>query len=52
MAQKFGVSVVGELDYVAGKEGEKSEKSNCESILTVPVEVKVYEERTGYEHNY
>lgn len=52
MAQKCGVSVIGALDYVAGKEGEKSEKSNCESILTVPVEAKVYEERTGYEHNY
>jgi len=49
MAHQCGVSVVGELGYVAGKEGEGAEQHPGEAAFTLPSEAKVYVERTGVD---
>ena len=49
MAHKCGVSVVGELGYVAGKEGEGAEQHPGEVAFTLPSEAKAYVERTGVD---
>jgi len=49
MAHSCGVSVVGELGYVAGKEGEGAELHPGESAFTIPAEAKAYVERTGVD---
>jgi len=49
MAHKCGVSVVGELGYVAGKEGEGAELHPGETTFTIPSEAKAYVERTGVD---
>ncbi|MDH5393490.1 MAG: class II fructose-bisphosphate aldolase [Gammaproteobacteria bacterium] len=49
MAHKCGVSVVGELGYVAGKVGEGAEQHPGEAALTNPSEAKAYVERTGVD---
>ena len=49
MAHQCGVSVVGELGYVAGKEGEGAEQHPGETAFTIPSEAKVYVERTGVD---
>ncbi len=49
MAHQCGVSVVGELGYVAGKEGEGAEQHPGETTFTLPSEAKAYVERTGVD---
>ena len=49
MAHQCGVSVVGELGYVAGKEGEGAEQHPGETAFTLPSEAKAYVERTGVD---
>ncbi len=49
MAHQCGVSVVGELGYVAGKEGEGAEQHPGEVAFTLPSEAKAYVERTGVD---
>lgn len=49
MAHQCGVSVVGELGYVAGKEGEGAERHPGESAFTLPSEARAYVERTGVD---
>ena len=49
MAHKCGVSVVGELGYVAGKVGEGAEQHPGEAAFTNPSEAKAYVERTGVD---
>jgi len=49
MGHQCGVSVVGELGYVAGKEGEGAEQHPGETAFTIPSEAKVYVERTGVD---
>jgi len=49
MAHKCGVSVVGELGYVAGKEGEGAEQHPGETTFTIPSEAKAYVEKTGVD---
>lgn len=49
MAHGCGVSVVGELGYVAGKEGEGAEQHPGETAFTLPSEAKIYVERTGVD---
>ncbi|MDH5436617.1 MAG: class II fructose-bisphosphate aldolase, partial [Gammaproteobacteria bacterium] len=49
MAHGCGVSVIGELGYVAGEEGEGAEQHPGEFALTVPAEAKAYVERTGVD---
>lgn len=49
MAHKCGVSVFGELGYVAGKEGEGAELHPGETLFTIPSEAKAYVERTGVD---
>jgi fructose-bisphosphate aldolase class II len=49
MAHRCGVSVVGELGYVAGKEGEGAEQHPGETAFTLPSEAKAYVERTGVD---
>jgi len=46
MAHRCGVSVVGELGYVAGKVGEGAEQHPGETEFTIPSEAKAYVERT------
>jgi len=41
--------VVGELGYVAGKEGEGAEQHPGETTFTLPSEAKAYVERTGVD---
>lgn len=49
MAHGCGVSVVGELGYVAGKEGEGAKQHPGETAFTLPSEAKAYVERTGVD---
>lgn len=49
MAHQCGVSVVGELGYIAGKEGEGAEQHPGETALTLPSEAKAFVERTGID---
>lgn len=42
MAHQCGVSVVGELGYVAGQEGEGAEQHPGETTFTLPSEAKAY----------
>ena len=49
MAHKCGVSVVGELGYVAGRVGEGAEQHPGEPAFTNPSEAKAYVERTGVD---
>jgi fructose-bisphosphate aldolase class II len=49
MAHQCGVSVVGELGYVAGREGEGAEQHPGETAFTLPSEAKAYVERTGVD---
>ena len=49
MAHQCGVSVVGELGYVAGKVGEGAELHPGEASFTNPSEAKAYVERTGVD---
>lgn len=49
MAHRCGVSVVGELGYVAGKEGEGAEQHPGETTFTIPSEAKAYVEKTGVD---
>lgn len=49
MAHRCGVSVVGELGYVAGKEGEGAEQHPGETAFTIPSEAKAYVEKTGVD---
>ena len=49
MAHRCGVSVVGELGYVAGAEGEGAEQHPGEAAFTLPSEAKAYVERTGVD---
>ncbi|NOQ87282.1 MAG: fructose-bisphosphate aldolase [Gammaproteobacteria bacterium] len=49
MAHQCGVSVVGELGYIAGKEGEGAEQHPGETAFTLPSEAKAYVERTGVD---
>jgi len=49
MAHQCGVSVVGELGYVAGKEGEGADQHPGETTFTLPSEAKAYVERTGVD---
>jgi len=49
MAHGCGVSVVGELGYVAGKEGEGAKQHPGEMAFTIPSEAKAYVERTGVD---
>ncbi|MDT8283667.1 MAG: class II fructose-bisphosphate aldolase, partial [Gammaproteobacteria bacterium] len=49
MAHRCGVSVVGELGYVAGKEGEGAKQHPGEAAFTLPSEAKAYVERTGVD---
>lgn len=44
-----GVSVVGELGYVAGKIGEGAEQHPGETEYTIPSEAKAYVEKTGVD---
>ncbi len=46
MAHGCGIPVVGELGYVAGREGEGAAFHPGEPTLTIPSEAKVYVERT------
>jgi fructose-bisphosphate aldolase class II len=46
MAHRCGVSVVGELGYIAGNEGEGAEQHPGETAFTLPSEAKAYVERT------
>jgi len=48
-AHGCGVSVVGELGYVAGKMGEGAEQHPGESAFTIPSEAKAYVEKTGVD---
>ena len=47
MAHRCGVSVVGELGYVAGKEG--SQHPVEDAVFTLPSEANVYVQRTGID---
>lgn len=49
IAHSCGVSVVGELGYVAGKVGEGAEQHPGEAAYTIPSEAKAYVERTGVD---
>ncbi len=49
MAHSCGVTVVGELGYVAGKTGEGAEQHPGEIEYTIPSEAKAYVERTGVD---
>ena len=49
MAHGCGVSVVGELGYVAGKEGEGAKQHPGETAFTLPSEAQTYVERTGVD---
>lgn len=49
MAHGCGVSVVGELGYVAGKEGEGAKQHPGETAFTLLSEAKAYVERTGVD---
>jgi fructose-bisphosphate aldolase class II len=49
MAHGCGVTVEGELGYVAGVEGEDAERHPGEVIYTSPEEAKAYVERTGVD---
>lgn len=49
VAHGCGVSVVGELGYVAGKVGEGAEQHPGEAAFTIPSEAKAYVERTGVD---
>jgi len=49
MAHGCGVSVVGELGYVAGKVGEGAEQHPGEAAFTIPSEAKAYVEKTGVD---
>ena len=49
VAHQCGVSVVGELGYVAGEEGEGAEQHPGEPEFTLPSEAQVYVERTGVD---
>jgi len=49
MAKKCGVSVVGELGYVAGQVGEGAEQHPGEASFTSACEAKTYVERTGVD---
>jgi len=49
MAHGCGVSVVGELGYVAGKEGEGAIQHPGETVFTLASEAKTYVERTGVD---
>jgi len=49
IAHGCGVSVVGELGYVAGKEGEGAKQHPGETAFTLPSEAKAYVERTGVD---
>lgn len=49
LAHDCGVSVVGELGYVAGKVGEGAEQHPGETAFTIPSEAKAYVERTGVD---
>lgn len=49
MAHSCGIPVVGELGYVAGREGEGAQLHPGQSALTIPSEAKVYVERTGVD---
>ncbi len=49
MAHRCGISVVGELGYVAGIEGEGAEQHPGETAFTLPSEAKAYVERTGVD---
>ena len=44
-----GVSVVGELGYVAGKVGEGAEQHPGETTFTIPSEAKAYVEKTAVD---
>jgi len=48
-AHGCGVSVVGELGYVAGKVGEGAEQHPGETTFTIPSEAKAYVEKTGVD---
>jgi len=49
IAHGCGVSVVGELGYVAGQMGEDAEQHPGEATFTMPSEAKAYVERTGVD---
>lgn len=49
MAHRCGVTVEGELGYVAGVEGDDAEKHPGELIYTSVEEARVYVERTGVD---
>lgn len=49
MAHRCGVTVVGELGYVAGHEGEGAVLHPGETSFTNPTEAKAYVERTGVD---
>ena len=49
LAHGCGVSVVGELGYVAGKQGEGAEQHPGETTFTIPSEAKAYVETTGVD---
>jgi fructose-bisphosphate aldolase class II len=49
MAHRCGIPVVGELGYVAGREGEGAELHPGETAFTSPAEAKAYVERTGVD---
>jgi len=49
MARGCGVSIVGELGYVAGQVGEDAEQHPGETEFTMPSEAKAFVERTGVD---
>lgn len=49
MARQCGVSVVGELGYVAGIEGEGAKQHPGEAMMTSVAEAKSYVEKTGVD---
>ncbi len=49
MAHACGIPVVGEVGYVAGKEGEGALQHPGETALTTPAEARVFVERTGVD---
>ena len=48
-AHRCGITVEGELGYVAGIEGEDAEKHPGEAVYTSVAEAKAYAERTGVD---
>ncbi|HIP53821.1 MAG TPA: fructose-bisphosphate aldolase, partial [Chromatiales bacterium] len=49
MAHGCGVPVMGEVGYVAGREGEEARFRPGDPVLTVPAEARAYVERTGVD---